>query len=80
MPTGRIRWFDHARGYGFLQRDDDHADVFFHVSGLSETGQAAIVERGRVTFDVAPGKRGDKATNIESIHATISRRPNNQTN
>jgi CspA family cold shock protein len=64
MPTGKIRWYDRSRGFGFLERDGDGAEVFFHASGLTETGQATIAERGRVSFDLAPGKRGDKAVNI----------------
>lgn len=67
MLTGRVRWYDRQRGFGFLLRDDDGTDIFFHATGLTVTAQVAIAERGRVIFDLAPGKRGDKAINIQSI-------------
>ena len=65
MPIGRIRWYDRKRGYGFIERPDGR-DLYFHATGLGTTAHAALIERGAVTFDLAPGRRGEKAVCIEA--------------
>ena len=68
MPTGRIGWFDQARGYGRIHPTGGTKKdlVHFHITDIQESAHAALLQRGFVTFDIASGKQGPKATNIEA--------------
>lgn len=55
--TGAVRWFNNAKGYGFLGRDDG-ADVFVHYSAIQSDGYKALKEGEPVEFDVVEGEKG----------------------
>jgi CspA family cold shock protein len=62
MHTGTVKFFNAAKGYGFITRDDDDADVFIHVSDLLPG--VDLREGDKVSFDVASSKRGLRAVNL----------------
>jgi cold shock protein len=66
MPSGIVKWFNPAKGYGFIQPDDGGNDVFVHVSALERAGMNILIEGQKVSFDVEPDRRTGKvtATNI----------------
>jgi cold shock protein len=64
MATGKVKWFDSAKGFGFIASDDGGDDVFAHVSGIKAEGNATLEENQVVTFDVEKGPRGLQAINI----------------
>jgi cold shock CspA family protein len=68
MPEGRIRYYDRERGFGRIWPDgaSKRDRLHFHFSDVRPSAIDTLIEGGRVTFDLAPGKRGVKATNIES--------------
>lgn len=70
MPTGKVKWFDTEKGFGFLSRDDG-GDVFVHTSALPE-GMTALVPGSRVEFGVAAGKRGEQALSVHVLDAPPS--------
>lgn len=64
MATGTVKWFNSARGFGFIEQSDVEADVFAHYSNLVDKDLPGLVEGQRVTFDVTHDPRGLCAVNI----------------
>ena len=62
MPTGKVKFFNQAKGFGFIT-DENGKDVFVHVSALSEE----LREGDEVSFDVEEGKKGPSAVNIRRL-------------
>ena len=62
MPTGKVKWYDAEKGFGFIS-DDDGSDVFLHANALPE-GVATLKGGTRVEFSVAEGRRGTQALAI----------------
>ena len=66
MSTGTVKFYNGAKGYGFIQPDDGGKDVFVHASALERAGIRNLVEGQKVSFDIEPDRRTGKssATNI----------------
>jgi CspA family cold shock protein len=67
MPTGKVKWFDTEKGFGFLSRDDG-GDVFVHTSALP-SGTTELTPGQRVEFGVAEGRRGEQALSVRVLDA-----------
>ena len=65
MDQGTVRWFNQAKGYGFIERDGE-ADVFVHHTSIQAVGSRTLYEGEHVTFDIAHGEKGPMATNVVS--------------
>ncbi len=61
--TGTVKWFNDAKGYGFLAREDGE-DVFVHYSAISGSGFRSLNEGQAVEFDVVDGPKGKQAANV----------------
>ncbi|MDJ0384606.1 cold-shock protein [Streptomyces sp. G-G2] len=70
MPTGKVKWFNSEKGFGFLSRDDG-GDVFVHSSVLPD-GLDALKPGQRVEFGVVAGQRGDQALSVTVLDPTPS--------
>ena len=70
MPTGKIKWYDTEKGFGFITRDDG-PDVFMHSSALP-AGVTELKSGQRVEFGVAAGKRGDTAIGVRLLETRPS--------
>jgi CspA family cold shock protein len=70
VPTGKVKWFDVDKGFGFLSRDDG-GDVFVHKAALPE-GVEKLKPGDRVEFGVAAGRRGDQALSVRLLAAPPS--------
>ena len=64
--TGKVKWFNAEKGYGFIQREGGK-DLFVHFSGIKSEGFKTLEEGWNVEFDVIQGDRGEQATNV--VHA-----------
>lgn len=64
--TGAVKWFNEAKGFGFIQTDGG-ADVFVHFSAIHASGFKSLTEGDRVEFDVVEGDKGKQAANVEKI-------------
>lgn len=65
--TGRVKWFNEDKGYGFIARDDGGDDVFLHFSALNMPGFKTIEDDTPVEFEVEENERGLAATNVETL-------------
>lgn len=61
--TGKVKWFNAEKGYGFIEREDG-GDVFVHFTAIKADGYRTLEEGQAVEFDVVQGERGEQATNV----------------
>ncbi|MEV7430417.1 MULTISPECIES: cold-shock protein [unclassified Nocardioides] len=73
MPTGKVKWFDAGKGFGFLSQEDG-PDVYVHADALPE-GITTVKPGTRVEFGIAQGRRGDQALKVRILDrpASVSR-------
>jgi CspA family cold shock protein len=64
MATGTVKWFDDAKGYGFITPDDGGKDLFVHFSGIAGDGFKTLQEGAKVEFVPEQGQKGPQATNV----------------
>lgn len=64
MAEGTVKWFNDAKGFGFISQDDG-PDVFVHFSSIQGEGFKSLAEGERVTFDVEDGPKGLQASNVK---------------
>ena len=67
MSSGKIKWFNPAKGYGFIENDAGGKDVFLHVSALEQSGIDTLEEGDKVSFDLAENRGKENAINIKKI-------------
>ena len=64
---GKVSWFNNAKGYGFLARNDGGADVFTHFSAIQSDGYKTLKEGDPVTFNVVQGDKGPQADQVQVL-------------
>lgn len=67
MLTGKVKWFNEAKGFGFIMPDGGGKDVFAHFSGIVGKGFKTLRENQRVQFEITAGPKGDQAINITPL-------------
>jgi cold shock protein len=67
MATGTVKWFNDAKGYGFITPDDGSEDLFAHFSAINMSGFKTLKEGQKVSFDVVQGPKGKQASNIQKV-------------
>lgn len=68
MATGTVKWFNDAKGYGFITPDDGGEDLFAHFSAIKMDGFKTLKQGQRVTFDLKEGEKGKQADNIKPAY------------
>jgi CspA family cold shock protein len=64
MATGRVKWFNDSRGYGFISNDAGGQDLFVHYTGIQAAGHKSLAMDEPVEFDIVQGKKGPQAENV----------------
>jgi CspA family cold shock protein len=64
MSTGKVKWFNESKGYGFIEPDGGGRDVFVHYSAIQGEGYKTLSEGQPVEFEVAQGDKGPQAANV----------------
>lgn len=64
MARGKVKWFNDAKGFGFISNDDGSGDVFAHFSAIVSDGFKTLAEGDVVEFDVETSSKGPKAANV----------------
>ena len=67
MATGTVKWFNDAKGFGFITPDGGGEDLFAHFSEVQAKGFKSLHENQKVSFDVKQGPKGKQAANIQPI-------------
>ncbi len=64
MAIGTVKWFNEAKGFGFITPEDGEKDVFVHFSSIQAGGFKSLTEGQRVSFDITSGDKGPQASNV----------------
>ena len=67
MANGTVKWFNDAKGFGFITPDDGSKDLFAHFSEIKANGFKTLAEGQKVTFEVKDGQKGPAACNIQPV-------------
>ena len=65
--TGKVKWFNNTKGFGFITKDDGSGDVFVHFSAVQGDGFKTLKEGQAVSFDEVRGEKGPKAENVVGL-------------
>ena len=63
MPRGKVKWFNDAKGYGFIEQESG-SDIFVHYTAISMEGFKTLAENQTVDYEVVEGSRGPQAANV----------------
>ena len=67
MATGTVKWFNDAKGYGFIQPDEGGKDLFVHHSAIVGTGFKTLAEGAKVSYEAESGPKGPSAANVTTL-------------
>lgn len=67
MPSGTVKWFNQAKGYGFIVPDEGGQDVFVHVSAIEQAGLSSLNDGQKISYKVVSNPRGEKAVDLEKL-------------
>lgn len=65
MATGKVKWFNADKGFGFIQQDNDGPDVFVHFSAIQSQGYRSLEEGQSVEFEITQGPKGPQAERVQ---------------
>lgn len=72
MVNGVVKWFNNAKGYGFVTPDEGEQDIFVHFSAIEMEGYRTLKEGQRVQFEVEEGPKGLHALKLQSIQTAVA--------
>ncbi len=67
MATGTVKWFNDAKGYGFITPDEGGKDIFVHFSAIVSDGFKTLTEGAKVEFEASEGQKGPEARNVQVV-------------
>ena len=67
MATGTVKWFNAAKGYGFIEPEDGSKDVFVHISAVERAGLNSLSEGQKISYELQPGQQGKSSAENLSV-------------
>jgi CspA family cold shock protein len=67
MATGTVKWFNDAKGYGFISPDEGGKDLFVHHSAITGDGFKSLAEGAKVQYEPAEGEKGPEAKSVSAV-------------
>ena len=67
MPSGKIKWFNSKKGYGFIKDDESNKDIFLHVSALEDSKLRVLKEDQKISYDIKEDKDKLQAINLKKV-------------
>ena len=67
MTTGTVKWFNAAKGFGFIEPEDGSKDAFVHISAVERAGLASLNEGQKISYELQPGQNGKSSAENLSI-------------
>jgi CspA family cold shock protein len=80
MPVGVVKWFNNAKGFGFIEPEGGGADLFAHFSAVKMEGFRTLRQGAKVSFEISSGPKGDIATDIVELESLGSNKTDSQVN
>lgn len=74
MPIGNVKWFNDAKGFGFIEPEGGGDDVFAHFSAIQMDGFRTLKQGSKVSYELVQGPKGQLAQNIQPVDAAATRR------
>ena len=65
--SGKVKWFNGTKGFGFIAREDNEKDVFVHISAIRSAGMNGLDEGQAITFEIEEGPKGPNAINLQKV-------------
>lgn len=78
MAVGTVKWFNDAKGFGFIEPENGGEDIFAHFSAIKMEGFRTLRQGGRVSFELVQGPKGQLAQNISPLYSDQEARPEEQ--
>ena len=67
MTTGTVKWFNPAKGFGFIEPEDGSTDAFVHISAVERAGMGTLSEGQKISYDLQPGQNGKSSAENLSV-------------
>ena len=67
MPSGKVKWFNSKKGYGFITEDKTEKDIFLHISALEKSRLRILKEDQKISFDIKEEKEKLQAINLKKV-------------
>ena len=65
--SGKVKWFNSTKGFGFIERGNNEKDVFVHISAVKNAGMDGLDEGQAMTFEIEEGPKGPNAINLQKV-------------